>query len=574
MLLILLSWIIILAVFLAFGNIVISLWIKVSGRGNTYSTIDTFWLGLASVGSLLILISLFYPINLYTTISVIGIAFIYWIFNWKKGIIQIKTGIKKFAQYSAFTKISLILAFFAILFFCMRSEQVYDYGLYYQQTMMWNEQYSVVPGLGNIHGRFGFNTSALLLSNLFYHPELYKPFFPLNALCVFVFTFWLILRIEEVKNLVHKLIYTFVTLLILFSFVLLLSSAATDIPTNILALYVLFNCVFYRKIIADKGLIFLILPFFCMTLKTSTAPIGLIPLFVLFLFLKRKEYKSTLFLIVTSCIIVIPWLIRFVVITGYLIYPMSSIDLFNFDWKMPLESVQMETIITKAWAQAPSQKLDDVMAYSFSEWFIPWFLRLPLVNKILYMLIGASPLLMLLSVKKIKENGFVFYSWLTAFIGFAICFFSAPTIRFGFAFVIYGGLVPFLLLFSNKLLNFKYSNQVIGVVLILFMAYFVRSGLKQLNINREEHNVSYSSLIYKPLHFDYEKKKKDIYIYDYKIGDIVFYSPNEMGANPITCYETCIDHCYDQLLPCTPYLNENLEMRGESLQNGFRIKKQ
>lgn len=573
MLLILLSWIVIISVFLAFGNIVISGWNKITNKESLYSIIDTFWLGLAVVGTSLIIISLFYPLNIYIADAILIVAILYWILNWKNGITLIRSCWDRFNRYSIYTKIVLLLAFLVILIFSIRSVQVYDFGLYYQQTMMWNEQYHVVPGLGNLHGRFGFNTSSLLLSTLFYHPEFFKPFFPLNALCVFVFTTWLIIKIEEVKNVIHKSIYTFVCLLILFSFVLLLSSASTDILTNIIALYVFFNCIFYKRILTQKCLVFLMLPFFCMTLKTSTAPICLIPLFILFLFLKNKEYKNVFALTLLSCIIVIPWLARFVITTGYLIYPMSGVDLFSFDWKIPVETVQMEETITKTWAQAPGQRLDDVLTYSFTDWFFPWFLRLPLVNKILYILIGISPLTMLISWKKIKENSFIFYSWLAAFIGFILCFISAPTIRFGFVFVIYGGLIPFVFMFSEQSFNLRFAKQAFGVILILFMAYFVKSSIKQALINKDENKVSYSSLLYEPMYYNYQKEKENIHFYEYKIGETVVYSPNQIGANPITCYENCIDHCLDQLLPCTPYLNEKLEMRGESLQDGFRIKK-
>jgi hypothetical protein len=46
-----------------------------------------------------------------------------------------------------------------------------------------------------------------------------------------------------------------------------------------------------------------------------------------------------------------------------------------------------------------------------------------------------------------------------------------------------------------------------------------------------------------------------------KLNDLEIYVP------------TTDDRCFDSPLPCTPYLNSDLEMRGKNLEDGFRIKK-
>ncbi|EMO63800.1 hypothetical protein LEP1GSC133_1179, partial [Leptospira borgpetersenii serovar Pomona str. 200901868] len=47
----------------------------------------------------------------------------------------------------------------ALIFFLYPpSPFAYDSGLYHIQSIKWIQEYSVVPGLANLHGRFGFNS--------------------------------------------------------------------------------------------------------------------------------------------------------------------------------------------------------------------------------------------------------------------------------------------------------------------------------------------------------------------------------------------------------------------------------
>jgi hypothetical protein len=45
----------------------------------------------------------------------------------------------------------------------MNSQQYTDHGLYYLNSIRWNAEYPIVPGLANLHNRFGFNNSNFLL---------------------------------------------------------------------------------------------------------------------------------------------------------------------------------------------------------------------------------------------------------------------------------------------------------------------------------------------------------------------------------------------------------------------------
>ena len=60
----------------------------------------------------------------------------------------------------------LVVALF-VANLALGTPQNYDTGLYHLQAVRWNEQFAIVPGLGNLHGRLAFNNSSFLYAALF-----------------------------------------------------------------------------------------------------------------------------------------------------------------------------------------------------------------------------------------------------------------------------------------------------------------------------------------------------------------------------------------------------------------------
>ena len=63
-----------------------------------------------------------------------------------------------------------LLCGFLVLLFAYGSSRGYmhfDTGLYHTQSIRWIEEYGVVPGLANLHSRFGYNSAAFALCALY-----------------------------------------------------------------------------------------------------------------------------------------------------------------------------------------------------------------------------------------------------------------------------------------------------------------------------------------------------------------------------------------------------------------------
>ena len=66
-------------------------------------------------------------------------------------------------------EIIIVVAILVLLwaYFSSRGYMHYDSDLYHAQSIRWIEEYGVVPGLGNLHERFAYNSSFFALSALF-----------------------------------------------------------------------------------------------------------------------------------------------------------------------------------------------------------------------------------------------------------------------------------------------------------------------------------------------------------------------------------------------------------------------
>ena len=113
-----------------------------------------------------------------------------------------------------------------------------------------------------------------------------------------------------------------------------------------------------------------------------------------------------------SFLIVLPFLARNVIISGYLLYPYTGIDLFRVDWKMPVSIAlgDRDGIVSHGRA---IQNLQNWKELSMAEWLPIWFASLNLRQQLLFVLDLFGCLLFLVHlirkvVQRKKPDGFDF----------------------------------------------------------------------------------------------------------------------------------------------------------------------
>ena len=189
---------------------------------------------------------------------------------------------------------------------------------------------------------------------------------------------------------------------------------------------------------------------FTVTVKVSAAVILLLALKPAVMLIRERRWKQIGLYIGLGILICLPWLIRGVLISGWLIYPFTFLDLFSVDWKIEKGYADSDAKEIQVFARG----LYDVTLYDtpFAGWVKNWFERLRGMEKLwvaacaLCTAAGAASLVMTAAALLRKGGAAVKRvlipagDWLlygTVLIaGYLFWQFSAPLIRYGYAYVI------------------------------------------------------------------------------------------------------------------------------------------
>lgn len=335
-------------------------------------------------------------------------------------------------------RIVLIFVCFALtLLWTTQSPGQYDTGLYHAQAIRWVEDYGVVPGLGNLHMRLAYNSAFMSLQALFSLGWLIgqslhslNGFFCLAAL-VYVFS---TVRLWGEKCLRTSDLLKCVMAVYVVQKEWDIASSGTDIEAMLLILYVLVKWSEYREKKKEEGVLYgwlCLVSVYAVTVKLSVAASVLLAFYPLYLFVKEKRVKAVVAHVAAGLVILAPWLIRNVIISGYLIYPYAGIDLFRFDWKMDPEILAKDSLDIKMFARG----IQSAAEYdnSLAGWIPQWFLLQSMGDRIALIAgIVCLPVIFWLAVKNFRKKE---YAW-TIFsavgtVNLVFWFFSAPHMRYG-----------------------------------------------------------------------------------------------------------------------------------------------
>ena len=143
----------------------------------------------------------------------------------------------------------------------------------------------------------------------------------------------------------------------MYTFYYFVSSCGTDLPAYIFCTYIILIFVDLDKFnLQLNSILIFFFTLVVITIKLSVLPIVIFSVVLILKNLKKATVKIKLVLFSLSILILAPWVTRNVILTGYLVYPVSSIDVFNFDWKIPKEKVEIQKNFIKSWAIMPFQK--------------------------------------------------------------------------------------------------------------------------------------------------------------------------------------------------------------------------
>jgi len=572
MALIIIFWIIAILIFLGIGILIYRLLrFKISSENNVFFF---FWSGFAITTLILQLWHIWFRIDWEAAvfISILGLSGLSW--HRKSNLEFIREKIPK----SKIFWLLILIVTIIIANFSFGPVRPYDAGLYHLQSIRWIRQYPIIPGLGNLHSRLAFNNSNFLFAAMLERNILSLKSFRVTSglflLLLFIHlsvsAFRLLSKInpwgkthlnrrEEIRS--HE-IFESLLLVPIINIILRGSTASVspDIPIFILGIVIsskLLNLLTQKRKMEEDLFFIFIISALGITIKVSFFVFGLIAsLIALISWIKSNERESTLkkvpvlsYSLVFVALLLIPWIVRNIILSGYLIYPSAFIS-FPLEWRLPVKVVINEARWIQSWARLPGTSPDKVLGNW--NWIRPWASRIFSKENIFDIFIPIAlileGILLLLCLNKShyknkKSSLQLWFFLILPILNLVFWFLSAPSLRFaGSSFWILG--VGTFVLSVLGFANF------IKIKVIIFFNFLIINFLgigEQLpdfkqNINRRIQVV--------PV----EQMKK----FETNSGFII-YIPEEG------------DQCWDYKLPCTPYPKSDLQLRDrKDVSKGFK----
>lgn len=506
--------------------------------------------GLIAVTVYVEIFSLFYKVGLIANVILLALSgvtvfllhdrILQWLGDWWR-----ETSVPK--------KVLLPVLFLLWAYFSSRGYMAYDSDLYHAQSIRWIEEYGVVPGLGNLHERFAYNSAAFAVNALYSMKWLLgrslhtaSGFFAL-LLSGTVLELGRTWREKKLCLADYAMIGAVYYLVTIWDEVTAPSSDYLIMCTLFFIIIKWLLCLERDSRAAGAGVVcyalLCVVGVYALTLKLTAGLILLLVIKPAVLLIREKRWREILLYLGLGLLVCLPWMIRTVVISGWLLYPFPVLDLFSVDWKMPAGPIAVDAAQIKTWGRALyDARLVDVPMH---KWFPGWFTTLSGMEKLL--ILGDIGCILLFAgyvsfniIRKRKENLDIILVLATVICSYAFWQYSAPILRYGYAYVL---LVD--LLTAGVILQKLRRQQILYALICLYGCYkLVMMG------NYIRGNYLIDAYIWQQDYGSYE-------LVSYELGGITFYRP-AMG-----------DRAGYDYFPAAPTQPE-IELRGEGLEDGFR----
>lgn len=443
-----------------------------------------------------------------------------------------------------------------IAFYAAGPTQMDDTESYHIQMVKWIKEYGTVPGLANLHERFGFNSSWFSSIALFSHLDGSLNYFVLLNSCI---SGWLAFYLidyffrSRTDSILPAWSILAIFLICMASFPVIRGNAATcnyDLISCVLILIlVLESSKTHSPVSIPLNPEWIIWPAYLFTVRILNLPLSLLSLAVLIAFIQKKNLKAAVTNSGLILLIILPFLIRNYFLSGYILYPAIFPDWFSPDWKSDPEIAQLLTRFIRHYNQLPEYPVSVTERISVWGRIPQWFAQRYTWDKwILYPAIGGIFVsIILLFRKKLTIN----QKWLAASFGllFILWCYIAPDPRF-----IYGVLLAACLVFFSVIFRYaglrtgNFSTMFAGVVVGLFLIAFSFYRI----FTSEKINLWQAQSLPQP-----------------KLQQVNW--PGGHINIPAAVLNNWNPRCFASPLPCAYRVDPRLRPRGPDIADGFKI---
>ncbi|WP_026650836.1 LIC_10190 family membrane protein [Butyrivibrio proteoclasticus] len=530
--------------------------------------------------------SLFTGVGLYANFLMVLICLIIAVYYREELLCDFRTTVSMLASTKEW--IVYLLVFLVMAYGTSHGIMHYDSDLYHAQAIRWIEEYGVVKGLGNLHVRLAYNSSSFALSALYSLKFLGKQSYHVMAGFFALMLAWLCVDIKDVVRRKHIIVSDFAritAIYYLFTIFDEMVAPASDYYLSTIVFYVIIQWLDLNVKHEKSYLPYIqlsLLAIYAITIKLSAAPMILlciIPIYKLFHERTAEKMRAFGLSIVSALIIVLPFLIRNIVISGWILYPVTMFDFFGFGFEIPKNVAKYDALEISTYGKGFTD-VEELANISLKEWINTWFNGLGTMHKavigldiisiaifvacLIYFIIVAigenDKTSIKLPDKKVFDishrsvlNLADFLTISATLLGCLVFwFFSAPLIRYG---VVYVYLTPAVIIGRMLIHLFNHSGEglkkiVLKVCVVLFCLWMLYKGFNIVMEDRVRFNAKY--LVAQQDYGKYE-------VSSYTLNGVKFYYPVEG------------DRIGYDAFPSSPKdMTGEIELMGTNIRTGFR----
>ncbi|MDE7338996.1 MAG: hypothetical protein K2N80_00320 [Lachnospiraceae bacterium] len=438
----------------------------------------------------------------------------------------------------------------------------YDTALYHAQSIRWIEEYGIVKGLGNLHCRLAYNSASFALSALYsmaflggqsYHCAAGFLAFVVALICT---------ELGKVIGRKKMCPSDFARVACIYYLLMIYDEMISPASDYFMVLTAFYLVIRWMDLMEEKEkavfpyAMLCVLGVFLMTVKLSAALIILLVCGPASVLLQEKRWKETGVYIGLGILAAAPYLIRNVLLSGWLVYPFTGLDLFRVDWKIPKGIADYDAKEIQVWGRGYS----DVTKFDMPirEWMPAWFRGLGGMDKlfvlaaVLSVIVFAVRFGLWLVQRKKEWVGKLLLEGVVS-LSFLFWLFSSPLIRYGCVYVylttaVVWGDVCTEFFESVRLSGRKagqYAEKACMLLIGLFLVY--KAAAFGMEVCTSYVNDYW---LYQKDYDNYEVKR-------YEIDGVVFYCPVEGDRVG-----------YDSF-PSSP-AEAQIHLRGNGIGDGFR----
>ncbi len=337
--------------------------------------------------------------------------------------------------------ILVIVSILAVTLWTNIAPQHYDTYLYHAQAIHWIEDYGVVKGLGNLHFRLAYNSAFMPLQALFSFKWLTgQSLHTVNGFATGAFVTYLVMTVGKKSRICVSDVIKVCSFLYIFYNANHISSPNTDTCALLMVLYIFIKWIEITENAKSDYLQYgflCVLTVFATSLKLSAGIIVLFAIFPAYWFIKEKKIKYIIGHLVAGIGIITPYLIRNVIISGYLIYPYEKTGLNFVKWIMPRSILLSDRTEIVAWGRGnfdTSRNGEHIW-----QWIGDWYSGINILWKVVFpiALMAVIVLMVLIVREKLwKTDVAKMMAILSAIIGFVFWMLTAPLPRYGVVYMI------------------------------------------------------------------------------------------------------------------------------------------